>query len=57
LLGEIETENENLWGFNLYQTKEIEHESLINIKPRIGNKGILIENQDILEKVNKLVFK
>lgn len=57
LLEELDVENEFLWGFNFYPNKEIEYESLINIKPKLGNKSIFIADEEIKKQVNKLIFK
>jgi len=56
LISQIDTENEFLWGFNLYPDQNIEFESLINIKPRFGNKSIEIASSDIRESVKKLIL-
>jgi len=43
----------DLWGANWYPVEEkIEFESLINIRPRDGNRGILIQNIEIQQKVD-----
>lgn len=50
---------QNLWGFNLYPDKEgseaIEYISLINIRPREGNRSMEIESEDVREKVRATV--
>ena len=51
----------NLWGINIYfnEPKEewIEFDSLINIKPAIGNRTMGIENSKIKDKNKKIVNK
>jgi len=54
---------QNLWGFNIYLNKpkesRLEYNSLINIRPKQGNRNMEIENEEIkneiFEIVNKLV--
>ena len=49
---------ENLWGFNIYPDKEGEklaYTSLINIKPRQGNRSQFIEDNAIKSQIKKLV--
>ena len=59
------SEFKNLWGINIYPEQEdekfIEFDSMINLKPGLGNRTRGIDNQEIKEKiiliVNKLVEK
>src|SRR3989344_558340 len=50
---------ENLWGFNIYLNKSrkemLEYNSLINIKPRQGNRNMQIENEEIKKKILEIV--
>jgi len=63
LLLEKGSKQENLWGINLYPEMSgadfIEFDSMINIRPRQGNRSRDVENIEIREKiiavVNKLV--
>lgn len=63
LLLENESEQQNLWGANIYfaNPHDIEFTSLINIRPAQGNKGMLIENTEtkkrIAEIVERLILK
>ena len=57
LLQELDVESEFLWGFNFYPNKEIEYESLINIKPKFGNKSIFIASDEIKKQVDEVIFK
>ena len=56
LLENLDVENEFLWGFNLYPDQSIEFESLINIKPKTGNKSIIIAKLEIRESVQNLIL-
>lgn len=51
----------NLWGFNIYPAKPreqmLEYTSLINIRPRQGNRKMEIESGEIRNKVNDIVNK
>ena len=49
------SEQDDLWGANWYPTDErIEFESLINIRPRLGNRSILIQNEELRQKVESI---
>ena len=45
----------NLWGFNIYLNKpkesRLEYNSLINIRPKQGNRNMEIENEEIKNKI------
>jgi hypothetical protein len=42
------SEQDDLWGANWYPaTQKIEFESLINIRPRLGNRGIVIQDENL----------
>jgi hypothetical protein len=46
------SEQDDLWGANWYPTEQrIEFESLINIRPRLGNRNILIQDEELRKKV------
>ncbi|MEW6084263.1 MAG: DUF5674 family protein [Chloroflexota bacterium] len=46
------SEQDDLWGANWYpESQEIVFESLINIRPRLGNRSILIQSDEIRRKV------
>ena len=63
LLLENGSKQENLWGINLYPENKwddfVEFDSMINIRPRQGNRSRGVEDEvmrrKILEVVNKLV--
>lgn len=52
---------ESLWGGNFYPWKNaeerIEYLALINIRPAIGNKSMLIEDNKIREKFKQITEK
>jgi hypothetical protein len=46
------SEQDDLWGANWYPGEErIAFESLINIRPRLGNRGIVIQDEHIRRQV------
>ncbi len=53
----------NIWGFNINFTEPkdseswIEYISLINIRPLQNNRGMEIENQEIRQKMRKILEK
>ncbi len=53
--------NENVWGINIYPDKEseefVEFDSMINIKPNLGNRTRGIEDTLIKEKIKNIVNK
>jgi hypothetical protein len=55
------SEQENLWGINLYPDMEgedfIEFDSMINIRPRQGNRSRGVENMDIQNTIIDIVNK
>ncbi len=51
---------DNLWGINIYpdevgSERWIEFDSLINIRPAIGNRSRYVENPQLREKIIKIV--
>ncbi len=49
------SEQDDLWGANWYPSEQrIEFESLINIRPRLGNRNVLIQDEDIRQKVESI---
>jgi len=65
LINKEELEPKNLWGINIYPEKTgndfIEFDSMMNLKPALGNKTRGVEDENIRKKiieiVNKLVKK
>ncbi len=60
----VEQENskrENTWGIDLYPKKSgqdfIEFDSLINLKPALGNRSREVDNPEIREKIKRIVQK
>ena len=55
------SEQKNLWGINLWFEKQgdewIEFNSMINIRPSVGNRSRGVENQEIREKIKKIINK
>lgn len=46
------SEQDDLWGANWYPAEQqIEFESLINIRPRLGNRSIIIQNDHVRDQV------
>jgi len=46
------SEQDDLWGANWYPAEQrVEFESLINIRPRLGNRGIIIQSEEIRQQV------
>ncbi len=49
------SEQDDLWGANWYLMEQrIAFESLINIRPRLGNRNILIQSQELRETVESI---
>ncbi len=49
------SEQDDLWGANWYPAEQrIEFESLINIRPRLGNRNILIQDENLRKKVESV---
>ena len=60
----IEKENsepKNLWGINLYHEKTgedfIEFDSIMNLKPDLGNRTRGVENENVRKKIIEIVKK
>lgn len=52
---------DDVWGINLYPEKSgddmIEYDSVINLKPGLGNRTRSVDNPEIQEKIKKIVKK
>lgn len=61
LLLENGSQQENLWGINIYpdaeESKWIEFDSMINLRPSLGNLSRGINNPKIQKKIIKIVNK
>lgn len=55
------SEQENLWGINIYPEQpmpdRIEFDSMINIRPYLGNRSRSVENTDTQKKIIAIVSK
>lgn len=52
------SEQDDLWGANWYPAEQrIEFKSLINIRPRLGNRNILIQDENIRRQVEAVTRK
>ena len=52
------SEQDDLWGANWYPNEQrIEFESLINIRPRLGNRSILIQDENLRKKVEEVTLE
>ncbi len=55
ILLEDGSEQDDLWGANWYPSEQrIEFESLINIRPRLGNRNILIQDESLRKQVESV---
>lgn len=49
------SEQDDLWGANWYPREQrIEFESLINIRPRLGNRNVLIQDENLRRQVESV---
>lgn len=49
------SEQDDLWGANWYpHDQRVEFESLINIRPRLGNRNILIQDENLRKQVDSV---
>jgi hypothetical protein len=52
------SEQDDLWGANWYpEDQRLEYESLINIRPRLGNRNILIQDEKIRTQVKEITYE
>jgi hypothetical protein len=55
------SKRENTWGINIYPEKSekewIEFDSMVNLKPSLGNRSRDVESEDTKEKIRKIVRK
>ena len=46
------SEQDDLWGADWYPAEQrVEFESLINIRPRLGNRSILIQSEELRRQI------
>lgn len=59
LLVEHGSSHQNIWGFNIRfeenQAGILEFDSLVNIKPALGNKSRSVENPEVIEKATEII--
>jgi len=59
LMESEESTNENTWGINLYVNEEgesfLEFDSMINLKPSLGNKTRGVENKETRRKITEII--
>jgi len=52
------SEQDDLWGANWYPAEgRIEFESLINIRPRLGNRNVMIQDENIRRQVESITME
>ena len=52
------SEQDDLWGANWYPAEQqIVYESLINIRPRMGNRNILIQSDELRAQVESVTLE
>jgi hypothetical protein len=52
------SEQDDLWGANWYPAgQEIVFDSLINIRPRLGNRGTLIQSEELRQQVESITVE
>ncbi|MEK7523778.1 MAG: DUF5674 family protein [Patescibacteria group bacterium] len=53
------SKQEDLWGANIYPDSSgedfIEYQSLINIRPRVGNRGMEIDDEAVRSQVKSVI--
>ena len=61
LLAASGSKHESLWGINIYPEIKnddwVEFDSMVNLKPLLGNRTRSVENPEIKEKILKIVSK
>ena len=59
ILIEQGSDQENLWGINIYPDKQrnewIEFDSMINLRPYMGNRSRGVEDPNLREKIVQIV--
>jgi hypothetical protein len=55
------SEQENLWGINLFLEKEkkdwIDYTALINIRPSMNNRSMEVENPRLRQKITEIIHR
>jgi hypothetical protein len=51
------SEQDDVWGANWYPDEQrLEFEALINIRPYLGNRGMVIQNEEIRKRVSEVTL-
>lgn len=54
-LAQSGSQGDDLWGFNIYPDGRLEFISLINIRPKAGNRSMEIQDVKIREQITEIV--
>lgn len=61
LMGHGLSQQQHIWGFNVYLDKDkenrLEYMSLINIRPAAGNRDMLIESEELKTRIKSIIDK
>lgn len=61
LVEKFQSKSQDIWGFNLYPEKMeddmIEFDSMINLKPDLGNRSRGVDSPEVQEKIKNIVGK
>lgn len=58
ILLENGSEQDDIWGANWYPAEQrLEFEALINIRPGLGNRSMIIRDQEIRNKLEKVILE
>lgn len=61
LVEQFQSKGKNIWGINLYPEKTgddmIEFDSIINLKPDLGNRSRGVDSTEIQEKIKNIISK
>jgi hypothetical protein len=58
LLLDMGSEQDDLWGANWYPSEQrIVFEALINIRPRMGNRGIVLQDEIVRRQVEAITVE
>lgn len=61
MLIENDSKQQNIWGFNWYFDRNgddrIEYISLINIRPKAGNRVMEVQDKSLRDKMKKIILK
>ncbi len=61
LLEQEQSEPKNIWGINIYPEKSgedfIEFDSMVNVKPGLGNRTRGVESEQTQQKIKAIVAK